>query len=102
MFFVRRVMATAQIIQSAIHDPSIWEASKPYGASLLHLAVFSGSTAILRLLLNLGQPYLRPSATDCFKRSALCYAACKEEPQMATEIVAAACDPNMQASRLLA
>lgn len=85
-----------EIIDSRDDDNSIWEASKPYNASLLHLAVFSGSKPMLKALLSLQSGYLSACAVDCFKRSALCYAACKEEPEMAAALLRASCDPNMQ------
>ncbi|KAL1530039.1 hypothetical protein AB1Y20_000964 [Prymnesium parvum] len=92
-----RVEEATKIIEDAADgDPTIWEPSKPYNASLLHLAVFSGSMPMLNMLLGLTTSGLSACCTDCFKRSALCYAACKEEPMMAIELIAASCDPNLQ------
>ena len=77
-------------------DVDLAERSKPYRASLLHLAVYSGEYELLEFLLSLRSAQLPVSSLDCFDRSALMYAACKEEPEMARLLLRHRCEPNLQ------
>ena len=47
-----RAEEAAQILRAAPKDAATWDSSKPYNASLLHLAIFSGDIPTLRLLVS--------------------------------------------------
>ena len=104
--------AAARPLLEAAADTELAETSKPYQASLLHLAVYAGAADLLSELLQVTgchchyhrhllhhrhihspppPPLLQREsealpvdAIDCFKRTPLSYAACKDEAAMAS------------------
>ena len=76
--------AAARPLLEAAADTELAETSKPYQASLLHLAVYAGAADLLSELLQRESEALPVDAIDCFKRTPLSYAACKDEAAMAS------------------
>ena len=76
--------AAARPLLEAAADTELAETSKPYQASLLHLAVYAGAADLLSELLQRQSEALPVDAIDCFKRTPLSYAACKDEAAMAS------------------
>lgn len=68
--------------------------SKPYQASLLHLAVYSGSLALVRELLTRDPSILAPTAVDFFKRTPLMYAACADKVAILRALIESKGDVN--------
>ena len=75
---------------------TIRECSKPYQASLLHLAVYSGSVPLLQYLLSLKEASLPADGGDCFKRTPLAYAACADLLATSEALIAAKASVDAQ------
>ena len=90
-------VAIAAIIQIKDTEPDLLkERSKPYQASLLHLAVYAGSVPLLEYLLDLGLTDFSVDGGDCFKRTPLVYAACGDRTQAMDSLIKHKADVNAQ------